>query len=230
MYVLCIWRCDHARFCVEVFICAIYKFSFIHHAVGPVFFSLQDWSRQGTGEFFVQVWSCRWTGVFVVFCSGLILLMNWCFFCSGLILPMDWCCCFLFRSDLADGQVLLFSVQVWSRRWTVVFVVFCSGLISPVDWCCCCFLFRSDIADGLVHGHGDCDGRGCAVDIAAVTPGAHQRPGPSRLQLHLSRHGAYHSQQPGGQVFLYLALSGLSASPCFSRLHRLILAVCITLF
>ena len=83
---------------------------------------------------------------------------------------MDWCCCFLFRSDLADGLVL----------------VFCSGLISPMDWCCCCFLFRSDIADGLVHSHGDCDGRGCAVDIAAVTPGAHQRPGPSRLQLHLS--------------------------------------------
>ena len=24
------WRCEHARFCVEVFLCAIYKFSFIH--------------------------------------------------------------------------------------------------------------------------------------------------------------------------------------------------------
>ena len=27
---MCIWRCEHARFCVEVFLCAIYKFSFIH--------------------------------------------------------------------------------------------------------------------------------------------------------------------------------------------------------
>ena len=27
---VCIWRCEHARFCVEVFLCAIYKFSFIH--------------------------------------------------------------------------------------------------------------------------------------------------------------------------------------------------------
>ena len=25
-----IWRCEHARFCVEDFLCAIYKFSFIH--------------------------------------------------------------------------------------------------------------------------------------------------------------------------------------------------------
>ena len=27
---VCIWRCEHARFCVEVFLCAIYTFSFIH--------------------------------------------------------------------------------------------------------------------------------------------------------------------------------------------------------
>ena len=27
---VCIWRCEQARFCVEVFLCAIYKFSFIH--------------------------------------------------------------------------------------------------------------------------------------------------------------------------------------------------------
>jgi len=27
---VCIWRCEHARFCVEFFLCAIYKFSFIH--------------------------------------------------------------------------------------------------------------------------------------------------------------------------------------------------------
>ena len=27
---VCIWRCEHARFCVEFFLCAIYKFSFIY--------------------------------------------------------------------------------------------------------------------------------------------------------------------------------------------------------
>ena len=27
---VCIWHCDHARFCMEVFLCAVYKFSFIH--------------------------------------------------------------------------------------------------------------------------------------------------------------------------------------------------------
>ena len=27
--ILCV-RCEHARFCVEVFLCAMYKFSFIH--------------------------------------------------------------------------------------------------------------------------------------------------------------------------------------------------------
>ena len=27
---VCIWRCEHARFHVEVFLRAIYKFSFIH--------------------------------------------------------------------------------------------------------------------------------------------------------------------------------------------------------
>ena len=27
---VCIWRCEHARFCVEVILCVIYKFSFIH--------------------------------------------------------------------------------------------------------------------------------------------------------------------------------------------------------
>lgn len=133
--------------------------------------------------------------------------------------------CFLFRSDLADGLVFF----LFRSEHADGLVFFGSGLILPMDWCFC-FLFRFDLADGLVHGHGDCDGRGCAVDVAAVTPGAHQRPGPGRLQLHLSRHGAYHSQQPGGQMSLCLALSGLSATPCFSRLHRLILAVCITLF
>ena len=29
---VCIWRCEHSRFCVEVFLHAVYKFSFIHHS------------------------------------------------------------------------------------------------------------------------------------------------------------------------------------------------------
>ena len=33
---VCIWRCEHARFCVEVFLCAIYKFSFIHSFTQPL--------------------------------------------------------------------------------------------------------------------------------------------------------------------------------------------------
>ena len=28
---VCIWRCEHARFCVEVILCAIYTFSFFIH-------------------------------------------------------------------------------------------------------------------------------------------------------------------------------------------------------
>ena len=30
--------CEHARFCVEVFLCAIYKFSFIHSFIHSVLF------------------------------------------------------------------------------------------------------------------------------------------------------------------------------------------------
>ena len=30
---VCIWRCEHARFCVEVYVCAVYKFSFIYSRV-----------------------------------------------------------------------------------------------------------------------------------------------------------------------------------------------------
>ena len=33
---VCIWRCEHARFCVEVFLCAIYKFSFIHSFIQTI--------------------------------------------------------------------------------------------------------------------------------------------------------------------------------------------------
>ena len=33
MYALCIPRCEQARFCVEVFLCAIYKFSLIHSII-----------------------------------------------------------------------------------------------------------------------------------------------------------------------------------------------------
>ena len=33
---VCIWRCEHPRFCVEVSLCAIHKFSFIHSSVAPL--------------------------------------------------------------------------------------------------------------------------------------------------------------------------------------------------
>ena len=51
---VCIWRCEHARFCVDFFLCAIYKFSFIHSSL-PILMHESFWWWQCGDRYIISL-------------------------------------------------------------------------------------------------------------------------------------------------------------------------------